>query len=393
MIAAPSPVVVSADASTLTARAAAPAASAAGAEPLVRFTGVQKTYDGVQLVVKQLDLDIQRGEFLTLLGPSGSGKTTTLMMLAGFESPTAGDILLDGKPITRTPPHKRNFGMVFQNYALFPHLSIAQNVAYPLTVRKVPKAEMAQRVARALDMVRLKNMDDRLPGQLSGGQQQRVALARALVFQPQLVLMDEPLGALDKQLREHMQIELKELHRELGVTFVYVTHDQSEALTMSDRVAVFNDGVIQQLDAVDRMYEAPANGFVASFIGDSTMLHGTVRATQVDGLADRCGVVLTDGRVLTGLNVNGAAVGARVQACIRPERVAVHAHAPADHANLLQAEVRNLIYFGDHLRLLCHVGEGQALATAKLPLSAPVVPQPGASVWLELAPELTRIYA
>ena len=308
MIAAPSPVVVSADASTLVARAASPAVAA---EPLVRFTGVQKTYDGVQLVVKQLDLDIRRGEFLTLLGPSGSGKTTTLMMLAGFESPTAGEILLDGKPITRTPPHKRNFGMVFQNYALFPHLSIAQNVAYPLTVRKVPKTEIAQRVTRALDMVRLKNMDDRLPGQLSGGQQQRVALARALVFQPQLVLMDEPLGALDKQLREHMQIELKELHRQLGVTFVYVTHDQGEALTMSDRVAVFNDGVIQQLDAVDRMYEAPANGFVASFIGDSTMLRGTVRATQVDGQAERCGVVLSDGRVLTGLNVNGAAGGCR----------------------------------------------------------------------------------
>jgi len=188
--------------------------------PLVRFRGVQKTYDGVHLVVRQLDLDIRPGEFLTLLGPSGSGKTTTLMMLAGFESPTAGDILLDGKPITRTPPHKRHFGMVFQNYALFPHLTVGQNVAYPLTVRRVPKAEQAQRVERALSMVRLGGMADRLPSQLSGGQQQRVALARALVSEPQLVLMDEPLGALDKQLREHMQIELKELHRQLGGTFV-----------------------------------------------------------------------------------------------------------------------------------------------------------------------------
>ncbi|HVL46345.1 MAG TPA: ATP-binding cassette domain-containing protein, partial [Acidovorax sp.] len=199
------------------------------AEPLVRFTGVQKTYDGEQLVVRALDLDIQRGEFLSLLGPSGSGKTTTLMMLAGFESPTAGDILLDGKQITRTPPHRRNFGMVFQNYALFPHLTVGENVAYPLTVRKVPKAEQAERVKKALDMVRLSGMADRLPARLSGGQQQRVALARALVFNPQLVLMDEPLGALDKQLREHMQIELKELHRQLGVSFVYVTHDQGEA--------------------------------------------------------------------------------------------------------------------------------------------------------------------
>src|SRR5450755_1482891 len=276
-----------------TANASAAARTAAG-EPLVRFLGVQKTYDGVQLVVRELDLAIQRGEFLTLLGPSGSGKTTTLMMLAGFESPTAGEILLDGKPITRTPPHKRNFGMVFQNYALFPHLTVGQNVAYPLTVRKATKVEAARRVARALGMVRLEGMDARLPSQLSGGQQQRVALARALVFEPQLVLMDEPLGALDKQLREHMQIELKELHRQLGVTFVYVTHDQSEALTMSDRVAVFNDGTIQQVEAVDRMYEAPSNRFVAGFIGDSTMLRGTVRAS--DG--ERCGIVLTDGRVL-----------------------------------------------------------------------------------------------
>jgi len=361
--------------------------------PLVRFTGVQKTYDGVQLVVKQLDLDIRRGEFLTLLGPSGSGKTTTLMMLAGFESPTAGDILLDGKPITRTPPHKRNFGMVFQNYALFPHLTVAQNVAYPLTVRKVPPADITKRVERALGMVQLRNMDARLPGQLSGGQQQRVALARALVFEPQLVLMDEPLGALDKQLREHMQIELKELHRQLGVTFVYVTHDQGEALTMSDRVAVFNDGAIQQIDVVERMYEAPANRFVAGFIGDSATLRGTVRAAQVDNDSDRCGIVLTDGRVLTGLNINGAKVGAQVEACIRPERIAVHTEAPSERGNVLQAEVRNLIYFGDHLRLLCHVGEGQALATVKLPLSAPQVPQVGSAVWLELAPELTRIYA
>jgi putative spermidine/putrescine transport system ATP-binding protein len=366
---------------------------AAAGEPLVRFVGVQKTYDGLQLVVRQLDLAIQRGEFLTLLGPSGSGKTTTLMMLAGFESPTAGDILLDGKPITRTPPHKRNFGMVFQNYALFPHLTVSQNVAYPLTVRKVAKTEAAQRVARALDMVRLKGMDGRLPSQLSGGQQQRVALARALVFEPQLVLMDEPLGALDKQLREHMQIELKELHRQLGVTFVYVTHDQGEALTMSDRVAVFNDGAIQQVDDVEHMYEAPANRFVASFIGDSTMLRGTVRAAQVDNDSDRCGIVLVDGRVLTGLNVNGAAVGTPVEACIRPERIVVHTHAPSDRGNVLQAQVENVIYFGDHLRLLCGIGEGQSAATVKLPLSAPQVPLTGQDVWLELAPGLTRIYA
>ena len=370
-----------------------PTPQAALGEPLVRFIGVQKTYDGVQLVVRRLDLDIRRGEFLTLLGPSGSGKTTTLMMLAGFESPTAGEILLDGKPITRTPPHKRNFGMVFQNYALFPHLTVGQNVAYPLTVRKVPKTDAARRVGRALEMVRLQGMDVRLPSQLSGGQQQRVALARALVFEPQLVLMDEPLGALDKQLREHMQIELKELHRQLGVSFVYVTHDQGEALTMSDRVAVFNEGAIQQVDAADTMYETPANRFVAGFIGDSTMLRGSVRATQVDNHSERCAVVLNDGRVLTGLNVNGAQVGAAVEACIRPERIVVHRHAVDDRSNVLQAQVRDVIYFGDHLRLLCGVGEDQGAATVKLPLSVPAVPRPGDAIWLELAPELTRIYA
>ena len=364
--------------------------------PLVRFVGVQKSYDGVQLVVRQLDLDIRRGEFLTLLGPSGSGKTTTLMMLAGFESPTAGEILLDGKPITSTPPHRRNFGMVFQNYALFPHLTVGQNVAYPLTVRKVSKAEQATRVAKALDMVRLKGMSDRFPAQLSGGQQQRVALARALVFKPQLVLMDEPLGALDKQLREHMQIELKELHRQLGVTFVFVTHDQGEALTMSDRVAVFNDGAIQQVDAADRMYEAPANRFVAGFIGDSTTLRGTVQTEQPNPGVGRCSIVLADGRVLTGLNVNGAAVGDPVQACIRPERIAVltdhRAEAVPGRVSTLPAQVRSVIYFGDHLRLLCAVGDGQADATVKLSLSAPYVPKAGDCIWLEFPTEFTRIY-
>lgn len=354
---------------------------------LVRFSGVQKTYDGEQLVVQQLDLDIHRGEFLSLLGPSGSGKTTTLMMLAGFESPTAGEIFLNGSQITGTPPHKRNFGMVFQNYALFPHLTVGQNVAYPLTVRKVPKADQASRVLRALDMVRLSGMSDRLPGQLSGGQQQRVALARALVFEPQLVLMDEPLGALDKQLREHMQIELKELHKQLGVTFVYVTHDQGEALTMSDRVAVFNDGAIQQLAPVEALYETPSNRFVAGFVGDSTVLKGKERAA---------GIELPDGRILGGIHVNQAAVGAQVEAYIRPERIVLHGQAPASTANVLPARVARIIYFGDHLRLLCDVGAGQAEATVKLPLTlldGLPPPQPGDAVHLEFPPALTRIYA
>ena len=359
-------------------------------EPLVRFQRVQKTYDGEQLVVRQLDLDIHRGEFLSLLGPSGSGKTTTLMMLAGFESPTSGDILLDGRHITGTPPHKRHFGMVFQNYALFPHLSVGQNVAYPLTVRKVAKDEQQKRVQRALDMVQLKGMADRLPGQLSGGQQQRVALARALVFEPQLVLMDEPLGALDKQLREHMQLELKELHRQLGVTFVYVTHDQGEALTMSDRVAVFNEGVIQQLDTADRLYEMPANRFVAGFVGDNTVLKGKLRA---DGKV--ASMVLPDGRVLDGLNVGGAAAGAAVELCIRPERVVLHRQPEAATPNMLAAEVTRVIYYGDHLRLLCCLGGGQADATVKLPLTGlqgAAPPQGGERVSLELPVAHARIY-
>ena len=363
-------------------------ASAHTLDPLVRFKGVQKTYDGVHLVVRQLDLDIQRGEFLTLLGPSGSGKTTTLMMLAGFESPTAGEIVLDGKPITRSPPHKRQFGMVFQNYALFPHLTVDQNVAYPLSVRKVDKTASARRVDKALAMVRLSGMADRYPAQLSGGQQQRVALARALVFEPQLVLMDEPLGALDKQLREHMQIELKELHRQLGVAFVYVTHDQGEALTMSNRVAVFNDGVIQQIDAVEHMYEAPANRFVAGFIGDHTMVRGTVRAAD----DERCGMVLPDGRVLTGVNVNRAAVSASVEACIRPERIVLHQQPPDDLGNVLLATASTAVYCGDHLRLLCSLGEKQTQALVKLPLSAGPPPSPGQQVWLELPAQFTRVY-
>ncbi|MBI3156683.1 MAG: ABC transporter ATP-binding protein [Burkholderiales bacterium] len=355
---------------------------------MVRFAGVQKTYDGQTLVVRSLDLEIRRGEFLSLLGPSGSGKTTTLMMLAGFESPTAGEILLDGRPITRTPPHKRNFGMVFQNYALFPHMTVADNVAYPLTVRRVARDAIAQKVAKALAMVQLGGKDARYPGQLSGGQQQRVALARALVFEPQLVLMDEPLGALDKQLREHMQIELKELHRQLGVTFVYVTHDQGEALTMSDRVAVFDDGEIQQLDRVERLYEAPANRFVAGFVGDSTTLQGQMGARQ----PPRCELVLAGGQRLAGVDVNGVATGAPVLASIRPERIEALAAAPADPANVLPASVDDLIYFGDHVRLRCVI-PGQADATVKLPLGGVPPPKPGQPVWLRLPPEFLRVYA
>ena len=289
------------------------------APALVRFTGIQKTYDGEHLVVKNLDLDIRKGEFVTLLGPSGSGKTTTLMMLAGFEVPTHGEIYLADRPIKNMPPHKRDIGMVFQNYALFPHLTIEENVAFPLSVRKINKAEAQERVRTALRMIKLENLAHRRPGQLSGGQQQRVALARALVFNPQLVLMDEPLGALDKRLREQMQLEIKQLHETMGITVVYVTHDQSEALTMSDRIAVFNDGIVQQIDKPNALYEHPVNNFVANFIGENNVLAGTVENIE----QGYCRVALASGSSVVAQAVNVAGAGAATSLSVRPERISI----------------------------------------------------------------------
>ncbi|MBB4264742.1 ABC transporter ATP-binding protein [Roseospira visakhapatnamensis] len=314
-------------------------------DPFVRFQGIQKSYDGETLVVKDLWLDIAKGEFLTLLGPSGSGKTTCLMMLAGFETPTHGDIILDRTPINTVPPHRRGIGMVFQNYALFPHMSVAENVGYPLKVRGVGRADARDRVRRALDMVELGALGSRRPAQLSGGQQQRVALARALVFEPSLVLLDEPLGALDKTLREQMQYELKHIHETLGVTMVYVTHDQSEALTMSDRIAVFNDGVIQQLDQPSMLYEHPGNAFVAQFIGENNKLMGRVE----DVAGDRCRVRADSGDLVEALAIRASGLGERTLMSLRPERVSVNP-PPGSMPNVFDAEVLELIYLGDHLR-------------------------------------------
>jgi putative spermidine/putrescine transport system ATP-binding protein len=311
--------------------------------PFVAFERVQKSYDGETLVVKDLNLGIGRGEFLTMLGPSGSGKTTCLMMLAGFETATHGEITLAGRPINNIPPHKRGIGMVFQNYALFPHMTVAENLAFPLQVRRMNRAEVREKVASALDMVQMGAFGGRRPAQLSGGQQQRVALARALVFEPELVLMDEPLGALDKQLREHMQYEIKHLHERLGVTVVYVTHDQSEALTMSDRVAVFNDGVIQQLSPPADLYERPMTSFVAQFIGENNRLPGVVKAVE-NGEAL---VTLDNGVFVRAAAVNCGAAGARTQLSIRPERVLV---GDSSAPNRAEAVVRELIYLGDHIR-------------------------------------------
>jgi putative spermidine/putrescine transport system ATP-binding protein len=315
----------------------------ADATPFVVFDRVQKSYDGETLVVKELNLGIGRGEFLTMLGPSGSGKTTCLMMLAGFETATHGEIRLGGRPINNIPPYKRGIGMVFQNYALFPHMTVAENLAFPLQVRRMGRAETDAKVRRALEMVRMEAFAGRRPAQLSGGQQQRIALARALVFEPELVLMDEPLGALDKQLRERMQYEIKHIHENLGVTVVYVTHDQSEALTMSDRVAVFNDGVIQQLSPPADLYERPMNSFVAQFIGENNRLPGRVRAVE----GGEALIELAGGGYARALAVNCGAPGSATELSIRPERVLIDDSSAPNRA---EGRVEELIYLGDHIR-------------------------------------------
>ncbi|PYC47528.1 spermidine/putrescine ABC transporter ATP-binding protein [Litorivita pollutaquae] len=321
-------------------------ADTANNDAFVEFERVQKSYDGETLVVKDLNLSMPKGEFLTMLGPSGSGKTTCLMMLAGFETATHGDIRLGGTSINNIPPHKRGIGMVFQNYALFPHMTIAENLSFPLEVRKIGKSEREAKVKRALDMVEMGTFGGRRPAQLSGGQQQRVALARALVFEPELVLMDEPLGALDKQLREKMQFEIKAIADNLGITVVYVTHDQTEALTMSDRVAVFQDGRIQQLAPPDQLYESPENSFVAQFIGENNTMEGVV--TQIsDGKAL---VQLDGGELIDCKPVNVTKVGERTRVSIRPERVEYNKERLHADAHTLKAEVLEFIYMGDIFR-------------------------------------------
>ena len=321
-------------------------ASSATDNAFVEFERVQKSYDGESLVVKDLNLSMPKGEFLTMLGPSGSGKTTCLMMLAGFETATHGEIRIDGVSINNIPPHKRGIGMVFQNYALFPHMTVAENLAFPLEVRKIGKSEREEKVQRALDMVQMGRFGGRRPAQLSGGQQQRIALARALVFQPELVLMDEPLGALDKQLREHMQFEITRLAHELGITTVYVTHDQTEALTMSDRVAVFDDGRIQQLAPPDQLYESPQNSFVAQFIGENNTLTGVVKEIS----NSKCLVQLDGGALIDAKPVNVKNVGDRTKVSIRPERVEINKNRLSPDAHTLKAEVLEFIYMGDIFR-------------------------------------------
>ena len=342
----------------------------------VQFDRVQKSYDGISLVVKDLTLSMPRGEFLTMLGPSGSGKTTCLMMLAGFETATHGDIKLDGVSINNIPPHRRGIGMVFQNYALFPHMTVAENLAFPLEVRKMPKSEREAKVKTVLEMVQMGEFGGRRPAQLSGGQQQRVALARALVFEAELVLMDEPLGALDKQLREHMQFEIKRIANNLGITVVYVTHDQTEALTMSDRVAVFDDGRIQQLAPPDELYESPQNSFVAQFIGENNTLEGVVKEI-VNGVAL---VQLDDGKL-----IDCNPPGERTRVSIRPERVEFNKDRLQKGAHTLKAEVLEFIYMGDIFRTRLRVAGNDEFIVKTRNAPDQVRLEPGAQIdigWL-----------
>ncbi|AJQ93862.1 ABC transporter ATP-binding protein [Gynuella sunshinyii] len=323
----------------------------------VRFVNVKKSYDNKNLVVKDFNLDIQKGEFVTLLGPSGSGKTTCLMMLAGFEDVTSGSIEINRKSVQDIAPYHRNIGMVFQHYALFPHMTIAENLAYPLKVRKMSSSDINTAVQASLDLVELSRYGDRYPGQLSGGQKQRVALARSLIFEPSIVLMDEPLGALDKNLREQMQFEIKRLHEQFGFTAIYVTHDQTEALTMSDRIAVFNDGVVQQCAPPAELYERPANSFVADFIGENNHIVGTVQQIN-DGVAT---IKLFDGSVINAdATLNCPAVGQPCALTIRPEKLFI-VSADRRYENFVSAEFITRLYVGDSIRYFFKLANGSEL--------------------------------
>ncbi len=340
------------------------------------LAGLSKHY-GPVVAADRVDLEVARGEFITLLGPSGSGKTTLLMMIAGFVQPTAGEVFLDGRAITALPPEKRNFGMVFQGYALFQHMSVARNVGFPLRVRGRPRAETDERVGRALGLVQMDGFADRKPRQLSGGQQQRVALARALSFDPDVLLLDEPLSALDRKLRTELQVELKALHQRLGKTFLYVTHDQEEALSMSDRIAIVREGRIEQLGRPEDLYERPVSRFVAGFLGESNFLAGRVERLEGGGFLYR-----TPAGSFRQARADVQAAGEEVLLAMRPEKLAVGMSEPGEGSNRLAGSLARWNYLGSQLRLEVEVeGIGPLVAVtpawqANLDLS------PGARVWL-----------
>jgi spermidine/putrescine ABC transporter ATP-binding subunit len=332
----------------------------------VSLRDLRKAYGSVG-AVRDVSLEIAGGEFLTLLGPSGSGKTSTLMMIAGFETPTAGDIVIDGTSVVALSPHRRNIGMVFQNYALFPHLTVADNIGFPLKQRGVGRAERDRMIRDTLELVRLPGYGDRFPRQLSGGQQQRVALARAIVFSPRLLLMDEPLGALDKQLRESLQLEMRRLHADLGITFIYVTHDQEEALTMSDRIAVMNEGQIAQLGRPEELYDRPCSRFVASFLGESNFLPGIVHGFQDEDIViAECG-----GTMVRAVAPSRPARGDKVMLTMRPERMKFADGISTPAWNRMQATVTEAVFAGERCRYLLAASDGTPMVL-KEPSSAAV---------------------
>jgi putative spermidine/putrescine transport system ATP-binding protein len=347
---------------------------------LLSISNLRKLY-GETVAVDDVSLELGKGEFLTFLGPSGSGKTTVLMAIAGFVQPTSGAIVLSGRPLGPLPPHHRNIGVVFQSYALFPHLTVAQNVAFPLEVRKVAKAGIDRKVQHMLKLVGLPDHGDRLPAQLSGGQQQRVALARAMVFEPPLLLMDEPLGALDKKLRAHMQIEIMRLHRELGVNVIYVTHDQEEALVMSDRIAVFNKGRIEQIGTPSELYDRPQTRFVADFIGESNFIESRVRG--VDGDILHCDS--KDGAIHVAKPERSIADGSVVALAVRPERLRV---APLNSSsasiNQFTGCISDIVYLGQSRKLVIKTTSGTELvALEQLGGDPSRVPSIGEQVQIE----------
>ena len=350
------------------------------ARPVVELQGCTKDYGGVR-AVDALDLAIFEGEFLSLLGPSGCGKTTTLSLIAGFVEPTLGRILIDGEDVTGRPAHLRGLGVVFQSYALFPHLSVFENVAFGLRERRVPAAEIGRRVNDALELVRLDRLGRQRPADLSGGMQQRVALARALVYRPRVVLLDEPLAALDKKLREGMRDELRAIQRSVGITTIFVTHDQAEALGLSDRIAVMSRGRIEQLGAPREIYERPANRFVADFIGASTVLRGRAVARDLVALAP-------------GLTIRVAAsealrAGEEVELAIRPERVRL-AGGPGE--GTAEARIEGLVYQGSLTEVTARLGDGQRVLVF-VTEPAPMRLAPGQIVHLQLPPDAFMVLA
>ena len=318
----------------------------------VFIQNVSKHFGDIK-AVNQVTFSIKGGEFLTLLGPSGSGKTTLLNMIAGFFRPTNGVILIGEKDITVLPPEKRDVGMTFQNYALFPHMTVAENIAFPLKMKKVPRQEIADRIKKALELVRLSGFESRHPKQLSGGQQQRISLARSIVFDPSLLLMDEPLGALDKKLRQHMQLELKQLQRKLQMTVVYVTHDQEEALTMSDRIAVMNEGRIEQIDTPDEIYQHPKNWFVADFIGESNFINGNI----IEINADNSLIEIPINKKINGPKHKWMKAGMEVFVLLRPERLNIHLERPIDARTLVSGTIQDDFYVGNISRYLINIPE------------------------------------